>query len=103
MDTTKSYIRVRWIHQDASQPIWLLIELDGERFETRKIEVFADGRKGYASENEEIGGSILGDQPVPSLSNVSSDPQFVPIEITRDEFESAWKVRQTSAEPGNAV
>ena len=63
-----SYIKVRWVHEDPRSPVWLISELDGERWETRKVEIFADGSKGYASRNEEMGGTFLGECSVPPLS-----------------------------------
>jgi hypothetical protein len=95
-----SYISVQWVHQDPSDPIWLLSELDSERWETRKIEIFADGSKGYATKTEEVGGTRLGERPVPPLAKIAADPQFIPREIMQDEFEAAWQARRSPAEPG---
>jgi hypothetical protein len=90
-----SYIRVQWIHQHPGKPIWLLSELDDERWETRKIEIYADGSKGYASKTEVSGRTFLGERPVPSLAEIGADPQFIPQEITREEFEAEWSARCT--------
>jgi hypothetical protein len=95
-----SYISVRWIHQNPGEPIWLLSELDNERWEMRKIEVFADGSKGYASKTEEVAGTALGTSPVPPLAEIAADAEFIPREITADEFEAAWTARHAAAEPG---
>jgi hypothetical protein len=94
------YISVQWIHQDPSDPIWLVAELDAGRWETRKVEIFADGSKGYATKTEEAGGTFLGELPVPPLAEIAVDPQFIPREITEDEFESAWSMRHSTAQPG---
>src|SRR6185503_15028408 len=48
-----SYIRVRWQHGHADEPVDLWSELDAARLETRKLEIFRDGRIGYASADEE--------------------------------------------------
>ncbi|MBY0262727.1 MAG: hypothetical protein K2Q20_10310 [Phycisphaerales bacterium] len=38
-------------------------ELDHDLWERRKVEVFADGRKGYADRSVASGGSMLGVEP----------------------------------------
>ena len=68
----------------------LYSELDDQRWERRKIEMFRDGRMGYADAEREFGGSALGLEPAPSLAEIAGDPQFEPVEITRQEFESVW-------------
>jgi uncharacterized protein DUF6881 len=92
-----NYIRVRWLHEDRDYPILLISELDAGRWETRKVEVFADGSIGYASKDEEVGGTALGDLPVPSLQEIASDPQFLAEEITGEQFESIWVARRTAS------
>jgi hypothetical protein len=89
-----SFIRVRWLHTHANEPIWLISELDANRWETRKVEIFPDGSKGYASRHESVGGTILGELREPSLREISSDPQFLPEEISEEEFEAIWNDRQ---------
>jgi hypothetical protein len=88
-----NYLKVRWIHQHADMPVLLLSELDDERWETRKIEIYTDGSKAYASKTEESGGSFLGEAPVPPLAEIAADPEFMPQEITEDEFEAEWSAR----------
>jgi hypothetical protein len=86
----KSYLRVKWKHSSSTYPILLYSELDSERWETRKIEVYANGRCGFASASGAAGGAQLGKCPVPTLTEIASDPQFEPVEITRAEFEELW-------------
>jgi len=50
-----SYIRVRWLHNHPDDPVELWSELDSERFEIRKVEVWHDGRVGFASRDRELG------------------------------------------------
>ncbi len=42
------YIKVKWLHSHPDEPVLLYSELDKDRWETRKVEVFADGRIGFA-------------------------------------------------------
>ncbi|MFO1015562.1 MAG: hypothetical protein U1E50_17555 [Caulobacteraceae bacterium] len=86
-----TYIKVQWLHDSLSEPVLLYSELDADRFEVRKIEVFANRRHGYAADGFEKGGSHLGVEPVPPLSEIGRDPQFVPVEIEASEFEAVWR------------
>lgn len=90
------YIRVKWLHANAAYPIWLYSELDSERRETRKVEIWADGRVGYASSADggiETVDTRLGELPVPLLEEIAKDPEFEPLEISRQEFEQVWSRR----------
>ncbi|MGO4722579.1 MULTISPECIES: DUF6881 domain-containing protein [unclassified Inquilinus] len=73
-----SYIRVQWVHSFPDEPVWLISELDGNRRETRKVEIFADGSKGYAAEGVEIGGTRLGFEAAPTLKEIGSAPPIPP-------------------------
>ncbi len=90
-----TYIRVAWIHEHPEEPVILYSELDADRWEVRKVEVFRTGRCGYADSKESSGGTGLGEVPVPELSEIARDPQFEPVEITRDEFEEVWARRNS--------
>jgi hypothetical protein len=85
------YIRVRWLHSDAEYPVELWSELNECREEVRKMEIWADGRVGYASHNAEVGGTSFGEGgPLPPLSEIAADPEFELEEITQAEFEECW-------------
>jgi hypothetical protein len=92
----KTYIRVRWLHDFRDEPIELWSELDQLRLEIRKLEIFRDGTIGYASATETAQGTQLGSIPVPPLKEIAMDPQFVPEEISQDEFEREWNARDSS-------
>lgn len=89
------YYRVRWLHNDPSSPEWIAAEVDGERWEVRKVEIFPDGSKGWAAGGEACGTTFLGIEPVPLLTEFARDQQFVVEMITAAEFESLWQ-RRTS-------
>jgi hypothetical protein len=91
------YLRVLWSHSSADEPVELLSELDEARFEVRKVEVFRNGQKGYASNDESERGTRLGLEPVPCLADIASDPQFLPEEISSEEFDLAWRNRHRLA------
>lgn len=85
------YLKVRWEHNFDSDPIDLFSELDEERMETRKIEVFRNGTIGMASEDFETGDTRLGEVPVPAIDKIANDPQFFPTIIKKIDFENVWR------------
>ena len=91
----RSYIRVSWRHDAADEPIELWSELDGDRYETRKLEIYRDGCVGYADTAQEIEGAVLSELPLPTLAEIGADPQFEPQEISRAEFENMWREKST--------
>ncbi len=95
-----NYIRVGWLHENPEAPVLVVSELDDHRWERRKVEVFADGSKGYAMEGEERGGTRLGLVPLPPFDEIAADPQFLPEEITEEEFETVWRARLETGAPG---
>ncbi len=88
------YIRVKWNHSDTRFPVHLYSELDENRMEVRKVEVWADGRCGYAGQNEVFGNTGLDKVPIPSLVKIAEDLQLEPFEISREEFELVWAIRK---------
>ncbi len=89
-----SYLYVKWIHKDPRDPVHLYSELDAERYETRKVEIWADGRKGFADANESFGGTGLGEMATPPLSELNADPQFQGKAIDAEEFQRQWLKRR---------
>ena len=84
------YLRVLWRHTFADEPVELLSEIDEARLEVRKIEIFRDGRRNFASRTESGGDALLSIEALPSLAELASDPQFEAEQITKHEFELAW-------------
>jgi hypothetical protein len=85
------YIVCDWKHDDPGFPIRIYSELDEERYETRKIEIFPDGRVGYADlEKVDNGDTGLSEKPLPSIEEINADPVFDAKEISKEEFEQVW-------------
>jgi hypothetical protein len=84
------YIHVTWNHESPDDPIELYSELDDASWEVRKVEVFRDGRIGYADALDSTESTKLGIEPVPHLDQISLDPEFHPKAIERAEFERLW-------------
>lgn len=86
-----NYIKVKWIHSFSYEPIWLYSELDSENWETRKVEVFADGKMSFADDKSTSGDTGLSIEPLPPLEIIAADPEFEPATISAEEFESVWR------------
>ena len=84
------YVKVRWLHDDPADPVLFLSELDADRYETRKVEVFANGRTTFASDTLARGDTMLGEKPWPSAEEFESSPEFEWMDTDADEFERAW-------------
>lgn len=85
------YLKVRWLHSDPQYPVLLFSEIDRNRHELRKVEVFADGRLGFAAEDWSTGDTALGEVPVPLPDEISADPQFLVESTSSAEFETLWE------------
>ena len=94
-----TYIKVAWSHNFPDEPNLLYSELDGHRWEVRKVEVFPNGRFGYASRLESYGGSILSEKPLPSNDEISKHTEFCVREIKKEEFEDVWLTFTDRANP----
>lgn len=69
------YIRVDSAHEQVGQPVFFYSELDEHRVETRKVEIFPNGNSR----------TTRGSEAPPELHQ-----RFVPVEISREEFELVW-------------
>jgi hypothetical protein len=86
----ETYLRVQWRHDLPDEPIELWSELDANRREVRKIEVWKDGRVGTASASHSSDGTHLGEVPVPAANAIAADSQFDVEQISSSEFEGRW-------------
>jgi hypothetical protein len=82
------YMKV-YFKRDESPVIESYHELDDERWEFRKVEIFRNGRAVYA-DTSTSNGTDLSITRIPPRSEIASDPQCDPCEITKDEFETIW-------------
>lgn len=85
------YIKIQWHNDEPDYPKWLFSELNDERFETRKIEVFADGRHSFANADIEQGGVRLSTRPLPPNENIDAQPEFSLSVIGLVAFEAVWR------------
>ncbi len=84
------YLKVMLRHPDAASRTLLYSELDDDRLETRKVEIFADGRASYADQKSSVNDTHLSRVPLPSLDDIAVNRELMASEISKEEFESAW-------------
>ncbi|WP_156312271.1 DUF6881 domain-containing protein [Methylobacterium platani] len=84
------YIKVKWMHGDPKYPIELWSEIDDDRWEIRKIDIFLDGNMHVASKEFETRDTRIGLVPTPELDELNADGEFEAIYIDRSDFESLW-------------
>jgi hypothetical protein len=85
------HIKIHSIHTSPDEPVFLYSELDESRREIRKVEIFWDGKMGYATRDANFGPTRLEAEPIPSLSEVEDNPELVASEITSEDFEEVWR------------
>ncbi len=88
------YLYVKWTHKDPNAPVHLYSEIDDDSYECRKVEIWADGRKGFADGSEAKGGTVLSDMTVPPLKVIAALPEYEPKEIPAEEFQKIWLKRR---------
>lgn len=86
-----TYIKVYWKHNFSDEPIFLFSELDDNRNEIRKVEVYKNDLMGYAWGDISSNGTYLSECELPELGVINEDAQFEGIEIRKEEFEKIWK------------
>lgn len=85
-----AFVKVVWHHDLVDEPVVLCSELDGDRYEIRKVEVFRDGRRVCADSGGATGDCALGEIPVPSVPDLEAAGEFSAVEVGEREFEVEW-------------
>lgn len=85
------YLKVKWIHEHADEPYLIYGELSDELEELRKIEIFKNGKIGYAQLNGVEYNAFSSTCNWPKKEEIESDPQFQVTVIMPHEFEILWK------------
>ena len=89
MAAGKSFIYVLWHHDHAEEPVKIISEIVSG-IETRKIEIYRDGRIGFADANRATGGSILSEGIMPSLVDINAQAEFSGEQISEAAFAKLW-------------
>jgi len=71
----------------------LYSELDDNRWEVWKVEVFPDQSIGLASKDSNSKKTRLGEVSLPSVEEIAADLEFKPEEISSADFELVWRNR----------
>lgn len=86
-----AYIRCEWVHDFDDEPYLFYDELDDERYATRSIEIFKDGKViRVGVEDLKRDPMALSDQPVPSVEEINIHEEFHAWETSAQEFEEMW-------------
>ena len=89
------YLHVQWRSDLPHQPTDIYTELDDDRWETRKVEVFADGRIQYADGTDSTGKTDLGELPSPPLSERRHIDGLTTTVIDKATFEHMWNLARS--------
>lgn len=86
------YVRVMWHHDFDDEPVTIFSELGEDRYETRKVQIYRDGRMEWSDESRESGDITLSEIPFPAdLEEIDSQAEFSAGLIDAAEFEQAWQ------------
>ncbi|NMO50684.1 hypothetical protein HH310_05675 [Actinoplanes sp. TBRC 11911] len=85
------YWKVRWLHDFPDEPVELYSEIGEDDFEQRKVEVYRDGHRDYASASTTTGTTMLSDIPVGTFDDIAAQADFEPRRISADDFERIWR------------
>ncbi len=84
------YFKITWIHKFEDEPVQYYHELDDQNYEKRKIVFKRDGKCVIASNYSESDECILSPLPIPDISEINQDSQFIALQISQEEFEEVW-------------
>jgi hypothetical protein len=81
------YLKVLWHHDFPDEPVHILSEIYEDQYEARKVEVFRDGRLGWADESRWSPSTMLGEVPVLPLEEINEQAEFTATIISEEDFE----------------
>lgn len=85
------YLAVAWHHELDDTPVVIYSEVGDDGYETRRVEVYRDGRHDYADAGRSTGETELGEVPVPPIEDIAGQDEFTPAWISADDFERVWR------------
>lgn len=86
----RAYLACRWTHSNAEDPMLILSELDGARYEVRKVHEFADGGLERADRIADAATSLSW-VTTPSEAEIDAQDEFEVLPLTADQFEDYWR------------
>lgn len=95
MRKTLKYVLLNWFHTLKNEPYIIYSEIDEQRYEVRKIEIYKDGIIRKLDEKMTDTQIELGDVAFPeNLDEINEDKQFHAQYISKEEFESVWNRKE---------
>jgi len=85
------YVHIQWVHDQPDAPTDIYAELDDNRMEVRKVEMFNDGSIGYALEGVSTQSTSLRPSPLPYVSQLNQDPKAMARDMDWHEFDDLWE------------
>lgn len=85
------YVKVQWHHNFPDDPIVYYSELGPDGYETRKVQIYRDGRMEWADEQHETDTVGLSEIAFPPLEEIAADPEFTPEQLDAQQFEEIWR------------
>ena len=85
------YFKVHWVHSFEDEPEYIYSEIDEEGYETRKIELFKNGK--HILYSDHINSDRLTEGKYPSLTELNYGNEAETMhtaEISNDEFTMIW-------------
>lgn len=86
-----TYVHSKSRQNRPQRPTEYFVEFDALRNEIRKVEIYQDGRFGYATQGKNTPGTELGLLPAPPFSEILKIPDLESWQITAAEFDAIWK------------
>ncbi|MGW1197289.1 DUF6881 domain-containing protein [Streptomyces sp. NPDC002536] len=84
------YWKVLWHHDFQEEPVVLIMEIDQDGYETKKVQEYRDGRILMADEHHEGRTIGLSEIAVGSIDEVAAQPEFSAHVISNAKFEEWW-------------
>lgn len=84
------YVHVEWLTKRLDVATSMYYEIRSDGFESRKVEIYPDGKTDLASEDFESDKTWLSHEKFPSIEEINEDTQFKANLISKDEFETQW-------------
>ncbi|MFE9324143.1 DUF6881 domain-containing protein [Nocardia sp. NPDC052278] len=84
------YVKVTWDHDFEDEPVAYFHEVDVDDWETRRVQVYRDGRMEWADRSNETAAAGVAEIPIAPIEEIAAQPEFAAEEISRDQFERAW-------------
>ena len=81
---------MEWHHEFPDEPVVLYSEVNEVGAETRKVDVYVDGRMDYAEASRSIGAIKLSELRMP-VEEIAAQPELAPIAISAEVFENIWQ------------